>query len=273
MTGKNWGTLLTFLAAALAFASPSYSRQDVLASAAQNPIGDLVSLPFEYDGSYGVGNLGNTQSTVLFKPVAPLHLTEDLTLVLRGIVPLVWKPELFSGDISETGMGDITVQTFFTPAQAIPIAGGEFTYGIGPTFQLNTATDPSLGTSQNAVGADAVVFFAIKPWTFGGLLSNVWGVSDVPAGGARVNAMTAQPFLNFNMDDGWYLTSSPVITANWSAASDQKWTIPLGGGFGRIFEIGSQPVNAQVQAFGYADTPTGGPDWSVRASFTFLFPE
>jgi hypothetical protein len=64
MTGKNWGTLLTFLAAAMAFASPAYSRQDALASAAQNPIGDIVSLPFEYDGSYGVGNLGNTQSTV-----------------------------------------------------------------------------------------------------------------------------------------------------------------------------------------------------------------
>ena len=45
-----------------------------------------------------------------------------------------------------------------------------------------------------------------------------------------------QPFVNYNMADGWYLVSAPIITANWEADSDDRWTVPLGGGFGKIFK-------------------------------------
>ena len=48
--------------------------------------------------------------------------------------------------------------------------------------------------------------------------------------------------LNYNLPKGWYLTTSPVITANWEARSDNRWTVPIGGGIGRIFKIGDQPV-------------------------------
>jgi hypothetical protein len=59
---------------------------------------------------------------------------------------------------------------------------------------------------------------------------------------ANVLAMTLQPFFNYNLD----LTTSPIITANWEADSDNRWTVPIGGGIGRVFKIGSQPVKAQM---------------------------
>lgn len=72
---------------------------------------------------------------------------------------------------------------------------------------------------------------------------------------------------------GWYLTSSPIITANWEAASgDQQWTLPIGGGFGRVFAIGEQNVNASLQAFLNVLKPDGAGDWTLRAQFQFLFP-
>jgi hypothetical protein len=37
-----------------------------------------------------------------------------------------------------------------------------------------------------------------------------------------------QPFVNYNVADGWYLVSSPIIAANWEADSDDTWTVPLG---------------------------------------------
>jgi hypothetical protein len=78
--------------------------------------------------------------------------------------------------------------------------------------------------------------------------------------------------LNYNFDGGWYATSSPVITANWEA--DDEWTVPLGGGFGRIFRIGEQPTNAQFQAFYNVEKPDDiGPDWSIRMQLQFLFPK
>jgi hypothetical protein len=60
--------------------------------------------------------------------------------------------------------------------------------------------------------------------------------------------MLIQPFVNYNFPDGWYLTSSPVITADW-LADGRKWIVPVGGGFGRLFKLGEQPINTQVQVF------------------------
>jgi hypothetical protein len=48
-----------------------------------------------------------------------------------------------------------------------------------------------------------------------------------------VSQLLIQPFLNYNMADGWYLVSSPIITANGEADSDDAWTVPVGGGFAR----------------------------------------
>jgi len=80
------------------------------------------------------------------------------------------------------------------------------------------------------------------------LINNLWsfaGDEDRP----NVNAMTLQPFFNYNLPEGWYLTTSPIITANWEADSNNRWTLPVGGGIGRVLKIGDQPVNAQVNAY------------------------
>ena len=80
----------------------------------------------------------------------------------------------------------------------------------------------------------------------GVLLNNQWSVGRNPLR-PPVNAFLAQPFLNYNMAHGWYLTTGPIITSNWLAASGQQWTVPVGGGFGRVFRVGDQPVNASIR--------------------------
>ena len=67
--------------------------------------------------------------------------------------------------------------------------------------------------------------------------------------------MTLQPFLNYNLPQGWYLTTSPLITANWDADDNNRWTLPIGGGIGRIFKIGRQPINANLTAYYNVLTP------------------
>jgi hypothetical protein len=79
--------------------------------------------------------------------------------------------------------------------------------------------------------------------------------------------------VNYNMADGWYLSSSPIITANWKADDDNTWTVPLGGGFGKIFRIGNLPINAQLQSFYNVEHPQFGPEWSIRFQLQFLFPK
>ena len=75
------------------------------------------------------------------------------------------------------------------------------------------------------------------------------------------------------LSNGWYLTSAPIITANWEAESGQKWTIPIGGGFGKMFKWGNMPMDAQTQLFYYAVKPDGGPDWQLRFQLKFIFPQ
>ncbi len=49
--------------------------------------------------------------------------------------------------------------------------------------------------------------------------------------------------------------------------------MPLGGGFGKIFRIGSQPMNVNVQGFRMVESPEYGPDWEARFQLQFLFPK
>ena len=80
-------------------------------------------------------------------------------------------------------------------------------------------------------------------------------------------------FTRFPWAHGWYLTSSPLITANWLAAPGQQWTVPVGGGFGRIFKIREQPVSANIAANYNVLRPNGAPTWQLRAELSLLFPE
>ena len=64
------------------------------------------------------------------------------------------------------------------------------------------------------------------------------------------------------------------MTANWEADSDNTWTVPVGGGVGRLFRIGKLPVNMQVQGFYNVEKPDDlGPDWTLRLQVQVLLPK
>ncbi len=65
----------------------------------------------------------------------------------------------------------------------------------------------------------------------------------------------------------------PVITANWEADSDDRWTVPFGGGIGKILRIGKLPVNTSLSAYYNVEHPDRGSEWQARLQFQFLFPK
>jgi hypothetical protein len=109
-------------------------------------------------------------------------------------------------------------------------------------------------------------------WTIGALINNVWSVAG-ESGRAPVNQMLLQYFINYNLKKGWYLTVSPIITADWRASSGNVWTVPFGGGVGRIMKLGFQPVNISATFYGNAAYPVGTSSWSMRLQIAFLFPK
>ena len=235
------------------------------AKKSQNPIADLVSVPFESNTNFNAGPFNRAQEVLNIQPVVPLHLTNDWTVISRTIVPLISQPSpVFNSNTN--GVGDITQSLFLTPAHP-----GSLIWGVGPVFTVPSASDPILGTGRVLFGPTAVLVSTPGHWVIGVLLNNQWSVGGDPLRPA-VNTFLAQPFLNYNMAHGWFLTSAPLITANWLAAPRQQWTVPIGGGFGRIFRLGDQPVSADISAY-YNVAQTGTADWQLRATLALLFPE
>jgi hypothetical protein len=111
-----------------------------------------------------------------------------------------------------------------------------------------------------------------SPWVYGALVNNIWSLTSDKHGGDYNNGLI-QPFVNYNFKSGFYLTSAPILTVNWTADSDNRWTIPVGGGVGKIFHLGKLPVNTQLSAYYNAVTPDEGADWQVRAQIQLMFPK
>jgi hypothetical protein len=243
------------------------SNAKSLAEAAQNLIANLISVPFQNNTSFGVGPWDRTQNIMNFQPVIPFDLNQDWLIVSRTILPVIYQPPLTVESANRFGFGDLNPQFFFVPKN-----NSKWTWGAGPVFLLPTATSNSLGTGKWGIGPTAVVVYTSAPWVIGALANNIWSVAG-DSDRANVSQFLLQPFINYNLADGWYLVTAPIITANWMADSGNQWTIPIGGGFGKLFKIGKQPVNASLQGYWYAEKPKSGPDWTIRAQFQLLFPK
>ena len=154
-----------------------------------------------------------------------------------------------------------------------PANPGHWIWGAGPVVQLPTHTN-GLGNKNWGMGASFVVLHMEHgdPWVFGALVNNVWSLTSDKAGGKFSNGIL-QPFLNYNLPGGLYLTSAPIVTVNWEADSGQQWTVPLGGGVGKIFHLGKLPVNTQLSAYYNVVHPDFGPRWQLRAQVQFMFPK
>jgi len=238
-----------------------------LAKQTQNPVSDLISVPFQNNTNFGIGPGDDTQNVLNIQPVWPFKLNEQWNLITRTIVPVISQPSVLTGSDSEFGVGDINFSAFFSPAKP-----GKWIWGIGPSLLFPTATDNALGTEQWGAGPTVVLLTMDGPWVYGGLINQIWSYAG-DNDRADVSQMLVQPFVNYNMPDGWYLVSAPVITANWEASSDNTWTVPLGGGVGRVFKIGKQPVNASIQGYYNVEKPRLGADWTLRAQLQLLFPK
>lgn len=243
---------------------------DTLRKETQNPVASLISVPVQNNSNFGINPGYRTQDVLNIQPVIPFSISKDWNMVLRWIAPIVWQPLPNTPTTPETGVygfGDMQ-PTFFL----VPKMTGKLIWGAGPIFQLPTATSTSLGQGKLGLGPSVVVLTQPGPWTIGVLANNVWSVAG---SGSRpdVNQFLMQYFVNYNMKKGWYLTTSPILTANWQATSGNIWTVPFGGGVGRVMKLGFQPVNLSATFYGNAEYPSGSSTWSMRLQISFLFPK
>jgi hypothetical protein len=246
---------------------PAGGETEDLAKAAQNPVASLISVPLQNNTGFGVGPFDRNQNVLNVQPVIPVRISENWNLINRIITPIIFQPNVNQNTQGTFGLGDINPTFFFSPAKP-----GKLIWGVGPTFVIPTATANELGQGKFSMGPGVVLLTTPGHWVIGMLINNVWSVAG---SGSRpdVNQMLLQWFVNYNMKKGWYITTSPIVTADWEQTNGGRWVVPFGGGVGRIMRLGFQPANITVQFYGNAVHPPGASPWGMRMQLQFLYPK
>ncbi len=239
------------------------TEEQKLAKATQNPLAAMYSLPFQNNSTYNVGERNRTHNVLNIQPVIPVSISKGINLINRVIIPIITQPYGEDGFSSSTGIGDISYTAWLAPTKASKI-----TWGIGPAFQIPTASKDLYGSGEFGVGPSAVALTTIDKWVAGIVINNVWTFGDIAE-----NKFLLQYFANYNLPKAWYIVTAPILTANWNAASGQQWIIPFGGGAGKVFKLGKQPININAQAYYNAVKPDGWGDWQMRVQVQLLFPK
>ncbi len=235
----------------------------------QNPVSNLISVPFQNNINFPIGAFGRVQDVLNIQPVIPIRVSPNWNLITRWIAPVVYQPNISAGDGSAAGLGDLNPTFFLSPASP-----GKLIWGFGPTLLLPTATQASLGQGKWGAGPSVVLLVQPKPWTIGLLPNNIWSFAG-NEGRQRVNQFLLQYFVNYNMKGGWYTGTQPILTGNWQMPASDRWLVPFGWSAGKITTLGHLPINAQVGLYYNLIHPENlpYPKWQVRLQLALLFPK
>jgi hypothetical protein len=247
---------------------PAAPAEDVteLAKKTQNPVGDLISVPLQFNFNTGGGLEDQTFLNLNVQPVIPFAINDDWNIISRTIIPINSAPGP-NGTTRYSGVGDIQAQVYVTPSQP-----GGIIWGIGPVFSLPTGTVTGLETGSWGMGPAGVVLKMTGPWVLGGLVNQIWTIAHADTY-TKVNQFLFQPFVNYNFGKGWALSFAPIITANWEATSGNQWTVPLGLGITRTTVFDGRPMSIGVQYYNNVERPDNGPGQQLRFVLSLLYPK
>src|SRR5215470_17857121 len=109
----------------------------------QNPVGDLISVPFQNNTNFPIGQFSRVQNVLNIQPVVPFHVSDAWTIISRWITAFVYQPNVLSQSGGTAGLGDLNPRLFLSPVHP-----GKRIWGIGPTSLLPTATNRTLGQGK-----------------------------------------------------------------------------------------------------------------------------
>lgn len=239
---------------------PISPAQPNLVKQANAPISDIlqVRLQDSYAPRFaGVPGQGNAFSMAVTMPLPEYRLLPFPQLSLLTIPAATTLP----GGL--TGFGDLRFVDI-----AVLDAGHKVIWGVGPTFVFPTASERAAGQGKWQAGPAAAVAFAPERWLLGVLAQNLISFAGAPDR-ADANALFLQPFVTYQLGNGWFVRSQPQMIFNWKTGKQQ---LPLNLGLGRVFKIGRQNVNCFIEPFWNVSHDGPAPTYGITFGVSLLYP-
>lgn len=234
--------------------------QSQLVKQANAPISSILQVRLQdtYVPQFtGLSGKGNTFSIALTMPLPKYRLLPIPQLSLFTIPAAVTLP----GGL--TGFGDLRFLDI-----AVFQVGRNVFWGVGPTFIFPTASKRQTGLGKWQAGPAAAIAFTPEKWLLGVLIQN-----PISFAGDRdridANAMILQPFVTYQLANGWFVKSQPQMFFNWKTG---KQILPLDLGLGRVFRIGRQNVNCFVEPFWNISHDGPSPKYGIVFGVSLLYP-
>lgn len=232
----------------------------------------FFALPVEIDTDSGAAN---GDATILrIAPLYGLGSLSNLKIVHIDLITIADAPGGVPGRPGNPnpepgervfGISDLVHASFFTPKKS-----GKVSWGFGGMLSIPIATDEQLGSGKWSAGPSFRFTYKSGPWNFGAFGGQIWSFAG-DDGRNDVSQLIVRGAVRRQLSNNWYFVSSPIITANWNAAG-QKWLVPLGGGFGKVFKMNSKPWALSLQGYYNVIKPDGAPNWSARLSLIAAVP-
>ena len=227
-----------------------------------NPVSSLWSISNQFN-NFELNN-GHWNNNWNFQPVMPVSLTKDWNLITRPVMPFynIVPHETAPGEFDagrragRSGSGGV----------AVACALGQLDSRSGTYRHLSDCDLRVHRPGQMAARPSVVVGYLTKEFFLGVFPQQWWSIGG-EHGRRDTNQMNLQPIAALFFGEGWSIGYSGNILADWTAPSEDVWTVPVGLALGKVVKFGRLPVKIQLAVQYMPVHPRiSGQEWNVQVS-------
>ena len=195
----------------------------------QKESGEVWVLPVETDFDFGAQN----GDAIIFRalPLNSLIVGKNWKLINLAMITIADAPGGRPGSPGNPepvpgpkvfGLGDFTDAVIYTRTTKQGLV-----WGAGAAFGIPTATDDRLGSGKWLAGPAVRLAYQGEFWRLGVLATTRWSFAG-DSDRAEVSQLMMRGLARRPLGANWFFIYEPIISANWNAASGQKWLVRRG---------------------------------------------